>query len=269
MPFSSRGGFLSQPAAAAGGSRREGAASTNPSQTYIASGGSSTSATEVKFGTKSYYASTNGTEIYTTQNPGFMSYGTGDFCIEWWINIPTLVGHGASSDFCSNNVYQGFGWRLGRRFNNSGLSSGGLAKYINCFARGFADLEYWDISTGTSGPSTWQTNTWYFCVLQRKNANMVFWLDGIKKTRAANNATYSADTFNFTNSTTSNSRMYLGTADGGNGAGPIYIDEMCWSNSWRYDDTGDFTDIPTAPFIVDTYTEQLMHFDGSFANATS
>jgi len=226
MPFASRGGFLAQPAAASGG-RRTGAADTNAAQTWIANSGSTTSTTAAKYGSSSYYSSSNTTEIRTSNNPTFMNYGTGDFTIEWYHYIPQLSGHGASSDFCSQNITQGFGWRLARRYNNSGLNSGTSAKYINCFARGFADLEYWDISTGTSGPSSWQTNTWYYCVFQRKNNNMAFWLDGVLKTRAANNLNYSADTFNFASSSGAN-LINLGTADGANGC-VIYIDEMCWS----------------------------------------
>lgn len=265
MPFASRGGFLAQPAAASGG-RRTGAASTNASLTWNANSGSTTSTTAAKYGSSSYYSSTATTEIYTQNNPAIMNYGTGDFTIEWYHYIPQLSGHGASSDFCSNNIYQGFGWRLARRYNNSGLNTGTGAKYINCFARGFADLEYWDISTGTSGPSSWQTNTWYYCVFQRKSGNMAFWLDGVLKNRAANSGSYSADTFNFVSSNAS-SLINLGTADGGNGC-VIYIDEMCWSNTWRYDDTGDITTLPSAAFTVDEYTSQLMHMEGADGGTT-
>ena len=262
MPFASRGGFLAQPAAVSGG-RREGAASTNTGMTWGANSGSTTSTTYAKYGSSSYYTSTNSTEIYTPNNPSFMNYGTGDFCIEWYMYIPTLAGHSASCDLTSQNVTQGFGYRLGRRYNNSGLGSGASAKYINIFARGYADLEYWDISTGSSGDATWQTGKWYFCVMQRKNANMSFFLDGVLKPVAGiNHASFTGDTFNFASST-AGTNVNWGTADGGNGAGPIYTDEVCFSNTWRYDDTGDITTLPSAAFTVDEYTDMLLHMEGS------
>ena len=90
---------------------------------------------------------------------------------------------------------------------------------------------------------------------------MAFWLDGVLKNRAPNSGTYSADTFNFVSSNAS-TVINLGTADGSNGC-VIYIDEMCWSNTWRYDDSGDITTLPSAPFTVDEYTDQLMHMEGA------
>jgi len=263
MPFASRGGFFAQPAAAGG--RREGAADTNAAVTWGASSGSTTSTTYAKYGSSSYYASTNSTEIYSANNVSFMNFGTGDFCIEMYIYINSLSGHSASCDVCSANTYQGFGFRLARRYNNSGLGTGTSAKYLNCFARGFADLDYWDISTGTSGDATWQTGKWYYLVLQRKSSNMAFWVDGILKTKQNNGS--SADTFNFS-SLNASTNVNLGTADGGNGAGPIYIDEVCWSNSWRYDDTADIDTLPSSAFTVDEYTGQLLHMEGTNGGTT-
>ena len=68
--------------------------------------------------------------------------------------------------------------------------------------------------------------------------------------------------------------MKIGTADGGDGVGPCYIDEICFSNTYRYDDTTLDIPVPTAAFTLDSYTTQLLHMDGSnggttFTNETS
>tara|TARA_R110000803_G_scaffold40893_4_gene88109 strand:- start:38 stop:856 length:819 start_codon:yes stop_codon:yes gene_type:complete len=272
MPFASRGGFLSQPAAAAGNTRRVGAASTNASQTWASGTGPKTDTSIKKFGTASTNFSVNTYEIYATGGADFMSYGTDDFCIEWWHYIDSLSGHSASSDMCSLNKSGGMGWRFARGYNASGLGAGTNAKWINMFARGMADLEAWDITTGTSG-APWAAGQWYFCVWQRKSGATAFWLDGVLKSVGHTNSGGSG-TRNFSVQTAT-TPVNLGTADGGNGAGPIHIDEMCWSNTWRYaDQSSDLDAIPSAPFTVDEYTTQLLHMDGSnggtsWTNATS
>jgi hypothetical protein len=72
----------------------------------------------------------------------------------------------------------------------------------------------------------------------------------------------------------SGTNIKIGTADGGNGVGPAYIDEICFSNTYRYEETDEDIPVPTAAFTVDSYTTQLLHMDGSnggttFENATS
>ena len=276
MPFASRGGFLHQPAAAAAGGRRTGAADTNASLTWTAESGETTQVEYKKYGTASYYTASNSGSIYSANQPTIMNYGTGDFTIEWYMYLTTLSGQSASCDVMSlDNPSGAFGFRLAKRYNNLGLGSGSNAKYINVFARGIADLEYWDISTGSSGDSTWQTGKWYYCVLQRKSANIAFWLDGVLKPVAGiNHGSLTADTYNF-QSAGSGHNIKWGTADSSsNGVSGVYFDEVCWSNSWRYDDSGDISTLPSSAFSVDEYTSQLLHMDGSdggtsFTNATS
>jgi len=269
MPFAARGGFFAQPAAAAGG-RREGAADTNSSLTWTANAGSTTSSTYAKYGSTSLYSSTTTSEIYTANNPGIMNYGTGDFTLEWYMYFDTLVGQSSSCDVMSNDTAGGFGFRLAKQYNAEGLSTGATAKWLNIFARGQADLDRWDISTGTSGDSTWQTGKWYYCVLQRKSSNLAFWLDGVLKTKV-DGPDGTGDSRNFASSTAS-SDIQIGTADGSNGV-KFYTDEWCWSNSWRYDDSGDIATLPSEAFTVDEFTDQLMHMEGtdggtSFSNDT-
>lgn len=241
--------------------RREGSASTNSSLSWTSTG-AVTSTAQYQFGTASEYCSDGNAEIITGFNPGFMNYGTGDFTIEWWMRIPTLSGHTSSCDLLSNNITGGFGIRLAQSYNNNGLSSAN-PKYLNIFARSQADLDYWTMS------SNWAINTWYFCVMQRKSATLSFWRNGVLQTRSGSGGS----TRNFASSTSA-SQVLIGTADGGNGAGPIYIDEICFSNTYRYSDTAGAIPVPTAPFSVDTYTTQLLHMDGAnngttFTNATS
>jgi len=243
--------------------RRAGTASTNASQSWSAVS-SSTSTSYYKFGTASQYVPSSGSYIYTSAgSPTFMDYGTGDFCIEWWIYIPSVgsgSGHSASCDLLSNDTSGGFGIRLAQSYNSLGLSSGS-PQYLNIFARQQADLDYWAI-----GGSGWVAAQWNFCALQRKGTDMSFWYNGQIVTRSGSGG----GTRNFSSGTT----IRVGTADGSNGVGLAYIDEVCWSNTYRYSDPNSNIPVPTAAFTVDSYTTQLMHMDGTnggttFTNATS
>jgi hypothetical protein len=239
--------------------RRVGTASTNASVTYT-SNGAVTSTGQFKYGTASEFANAFTDDIETTGgSPTFMDYGTGEFTIEFWIYIPTVgSGHSNSCDLLSNNTSGGFGIRLAQSFNTNGLNSG--AQYINIFARAQADLDYWTL------PSTWPAGQWNFVVLQRKGTDMSCWVNGSVITRSGSGG----GTRNFASGTS----IRIGTADSNNGIGPAYIDEVCFSNTYRYTNISADTPVPTAPFTVDTYTTQLLHMDGtnggtSFTNATS
>jgi hypothetical protein len=259
--FAARFAFQSPQAAAVANARRTGSASTNASQSWAANG-AVTSTAQYQFGTASEYVSTSSQDIYTNSgSPTFMNYGTGEFTIEWWIYIPSLASHSASCDLLSNDVSGGFGIRLAQSYNTNGLSSGS-PQYINIFARAQADLDYWTL------PTNWPTGQWNFCALQRKGTTMSFWLNGTLCTNTPNGG----GTRNFSSNSSNNIRV--GTADSGNGVGSAYIDECCWSNTYRYTDTTAAIPVPTAAFTVDSYTTQLMHMDGTnggttFTNATS
>lgn len=246
--------------------RRTGTASTNASVVWTASG-VTVSTAQAAFGTGSWYGTTNGSNLFSEVNTTFMNYGTGEFCIEWWFYLSSMSGHGSSSDLLANdNAAGGFGIRLAKKYNDSGLSSAD-PKYINIFARQQADLDYWTLD------SNWTTGQWYFCALQRKGTTMSFWRNGILQTNSGY-WTAPGGTRNFTSST-STKRVRIGNADGSNGVAPnSYIDEICFSNTYRYEDTTSNIPVPTEPFTVDSYTTQLLHMDGTngsttFTNATS
>jgi hypothetical protein len=248
--------------------RRTGGSSTNASQTWTASG-AVTSTSQFKFGTASEYVSTSSQYIQTSSpTPTFMNYGTGDFTIEWWIYIPSTgvsSGHSPSSDLLSQDLAGGFGVRLAQRYDTNGLNTSS-PQYINIFARAQADLSYWTL------PTNWPTSQWVFCALQRKGTTLSFWLNGTLCTRS-DGPDGSGATRNFA-SAGGGSTVKIGTADGANGVGPAYIDEICFSNTYRYDDTTIDIPVPTAAFNLDSYTTQLLHMDGSnggttFTNVTS
>lgn len=248
--------------------RRTGSASSNSSVTYTASG-AVTSTAEFKYGTASMNLSSASGNQYITSTGGtrtFMNYGTGEFSIEWWIYIPSVGGggstHTASCDLLANDTAGGFGIRLAQRYDVNGLRTGS-AQYINIFARAQKDLSYWTL------PTTWPAGQWNFCAMQRKGTTLSFWLNGTLCTRS-DGPDGNGGSEDFDSGTT----IRIGTADGSNGVGPAYIDEMCFSNTYRYTDTTIDIPVPTAPFTVDSYTTQLLHMDGTnggttFTNATS
>ena len=247
--------------------RRTAAASTNASQTYTASG-AVTSTTQFKFGTASEYVATTSDYIYTSAGtPTYMDFGTGDFCIESWVYITgTTPGTGrtpySTSDVMSLDTPGGFGFRLGQSFGGGSLTTT-TPKYINIFARAQADLDSWTL------PSNWVSGQWYFLVIQRKSAVTAAWLNGVVLTKTD----AGGGTRNFASNGGSDT-IKIGTADGSNGIGPAYIDELCVSNTYRYTNQTANIPVPTAAFTVDAYTTQLMHMDGAnggttFTNATS
>jgi hypothetical protein len=225
-----------------------------------------TSTAQFKFGTASEYVSANNQDIYTSAGtPTFMDYGTGEFTIELWLYITGTIGTGRTSTTADvlalDNTSGAFGFRLAQDYSNGSLSSS-TPKYVNIFARGQADLDYWTL------PSNWTGNTWHFLVLQRKGTTVSCWLDGSLLPRSGSGG----GTRNFSSNT--GQPIRVGTADTSNGVGPCYIDECCWSNTYRYTDTTASIPVPTAAFTVDSYTTQLMHMDGTnggttFTNATS
>jgi hypothetical protein len=242
--------------------RRTGTSSTNASQDWDDSS-AVTSTAQSKFGTASEYVADDNDYIYTTTTtPTFMDYGTGEFCIEFWIYIPSLSGHGQSCDVLSNDTSGGFAIRLAKAFNDSGLSSGD-PKYINIFARGQADLDYWTL------PANWPTGSWNFVAIQRKGTTMSCWVNGTLLPKSGPSP--DGGTRNFASAT---GDIKVGTASASNGVGEAYIDEVCWSNTYRYDNLSAGIPVPTAAFTLDSYTTQLMHMDGSnggttFTNETS
>jgi len=258
------------PQAAGGGSnaRRNGSASTNASLTYTAEYSATTSTTQYKFGTASQRLVNTQSDIISGST-SVLAVGSSDFTVEFWVWIDSLSNHSASCDAWSHDVGFGLGCRLAQRYDTNGLS-GGSPQYINIFARGQADLDYWTL------PSNWPTGQWNFVAIQRKGSDVSCWVEGTLLSRADGpNGTASGYTFS---STAGQNR--IGTADGGNGLGPssgsnyVYIDEFCVSNTYRYTDTSAAIPVPTAAFTVDSYTTQLLHMDGSnggttFTNATS
>jgi hypothetical protein len=242
--------------------RLVGTASTNASVTYTATSPAETSTATFKYGTASGYSSNaTGRITATADTRDYLDFGTGDFTMEWWHNISS--GSVRVSEFISNNnTGGGFGCRYAREYGTDKLGSAN-AKYFNVYARGQADLDYWTL------PANWSLDTWTFMVLQRRSATMQLWVDGVlqSRTNGPNGTMASRNLLSGTNIT------ILGDSDG-NGVGPFYIDELCVSKGtarYAYDLP---IKVPSSPFTVDSYTSQLMHFDGtnggtSFTNATA
>jgi Concanavalin A-like lectin/glucanases superfamily len=262
MPFAARQGYFSAVVAEAN-ARRVGTSSTNASLTWTASG-VTTSDTQYKFGNASARISSVTSEI-ASASTNILSVGTTDFTVEFWIYIDSLSNHGQSCDVFALDTNTGFGARLAQSFNTNGLSSAN-PKYLNIYARNIADLDYWDLG------ANWPIDQWNFVVIQRIGGDFAAWVNGtlLSKSNASSN-------YNFT---TNSGTVNIGTADGGNGVGPVtgtdyvWIDEFCVSNTYRYTDQNANIPVPTAAFTLDSYTTQLLHMDGTdggttFTNETS
>ena len=272
--LAARFAFQSPAPATVVNARRVGTSSTNSATTYTAYtvlyNTAQTDTDVYKFGSSSmllpkvasgagqpynsYIQTTGGTR-------NWMDFGTSDFTVEWWQYIESpLSNHSGGTELLGlDQTSGGFAIRLAKEYGTGGLGSG-TPYYISVFARGQADLDYWTL------PSDWATNTWIFCAIQRKSGVMSCWIDGVLQTKTD----LGAGSRNFTSGT----NIKIGTVDGSNGMAPGNIDEFCVSNTWRYSDPADDIPVPTAAFTLDSYTTQLMHFEGSdggttFDNTTS
>jgi hypothetical protein len=246
--------------------RRVGTASTNASLTWTATG-ATTSTTQQKFGTASERLTTI-SQYIASANTTIGGMGTTDFTIECFIWLDGLSSHSQSCDVYSHDTSFGFGFRLAQSYQTGGLSSTiPPPKYLNVFARGQADLDYWTL------PSNWSTGTWNFVVIQRKSGIFTAWLNGSVLPKSNASSSYNFDT--------ATAPLRIGAADntgieglGASNPNYAYIDEFCISNTYRYDNVTAPIPVPTAAFTVDSYTVQLMHMDGTnggttFTNATS
>lgn len=179
--------------------------------------------------------------------------GTGDFCIEGWVRKPAARNTTNTGDPIVNNASGGLGIRFGRGYNSGGFN------YLSLFARGQADLDY--------AAFTWPDDTWCHWAVQRKSGTISFRANGNKLSISGGSG---GGARNF--AAPSSSDLSIGSYNNGGTSDETmrsYMDEMCVSNSWRYDDTYSTYTIPTAAFAVDTITDMLIHFDSSLTTAAT
>jgi len=182
--------------------------------------------------------------------------GTGDFCIEGWIWVPSGHNRALTGDMISFNVSSGTGG-LGIRFG-AGYNTGGF-NHMQIWARGQADLDTCDF--------VWPTETWCHWAVQRKSSVISFWADGNQLTRY-NGPSGTAATRSFASGT---AQLTIGSYDNGGSTDETirsWVDEICVSNSWRYDDSESTYTVPTSAFVTDEYTDLLIKFDYNLSTAT-
>ena len=252
--------------ATAAGSRRTGTVSTIGTITFSAYNSASFSTTKSKFGAGSLDLETSNKVLYRDTyasgtngsggTGGGWPTGTGDFCIEGWVWIPSGRAAGTGDPICFNLVGStgGLSVRFGAGYNSGGVNN------LSIWARGLADLDYAAI--------TWPTNTWTHWAVQRKSAVISLWANGNKLTRT-NGPNGTAASYNFAAGT---AQLTIGSYNNSGGTDETVkasLDEICASNSWRYDDSLSTYQVPVDPFVVDQYTCLLIHADSSLTTAAS
>lgn len=237
--------------------RRTGAADTLSTFTFSGLNGATYTTSYAQFGAGSadlVSAGNNRLFQYSSWSGPFPS-GTGDFCIEGWVYPPAARGTASTGDPIVNNQTGGLGIRFGSGYNTGGFN------YLSLFARGQADLDY--------VPFSWPTDTWTHWAVQRKSGAMTFWIAGNKYD---NSTPGSGGSGGGARNFAAPSSALLSIGSYGNGGTTdetmrSYLDEICVSNSWRYDPSYSTYTIPTAAFTVDEYTDMLIHFDSSLTTA--
>ena len=239
--------------------RRTGTAASITPITFSAYNSANYSTAKAKFGAGSLDLEASNKVLYysnysSSGTGGGWPTGTGDFCIEGWTWIPSGRAAG-TGDPISFNVSGGLGVRFGAGYNSGGVN------YISIWARGQADLDY--------AAFTWPTNAWCHWAVQRKSASISIWANGVKLSSQPNASFGSAASRNFAAGT---AQLTIGSYDNGGGTDETVkasMDEICVSNSWRYDDSQSSYQVPSAAFTVDQYTCLLIHADSSLTTAAT
>lgn len=222
---------------------------TNPTIGMTAS--SATTQTGVKkFGTASMLISSNSGYIQNTSGDyAWWPSGTGSWTIQWWMYVPSAVASGTSRHVCSNEETSGgLGIRLGTSYNNGGINA------LNIFARGQADLEYWNY--------TWTRDTWQFVSVCRNGTNVYFHVDGVRQTSGGGTG---AGTRNFV-ATSGLNKIQIGNS-GDVGLNGIYLDDFQVFKSTALYTSADYTP-PASEAGLITGTTALFNMNGS-NNGTS
>jgi len=243
--------------AATSTTRRTTAAATLGTFTFSGINGATytTSLSQFGGGSLDLVSAGNNRSIEKTAWSGPYPSGTGDFCIEGWVYKPAARGTATTGDAIVNNITAsggGLGIRFGQGYNTGGFN------YLSLFARGSADLEY--------AAFTWPSDAWCHWAVQRKSSTISFWANGNKLTTSGGSGG-GARNFAAPSSATLSIGSYNQT--GTDETMRSYLDEMCVSNSWRYDDTKSTYTVPTSAFVVDTITDMLIHFDSSLTTAAT
>lgn len=239
--------------------RRVGAAATLSTITFSAYNSANYSTSKAAFGAGSLDVEADNKLIYynnysSSSTGGGWPTGTGDFCIEAWLWIPSGRSRTATGDLVALNYDGGLGIRIGNGYN------AGSFNFIQIWARGQADLD--------RASYNWPNETWVHMAAQRKSSTITFWANGNRLTRQ-NGPNGTAATRNFPTGT---SQLTIGSYNNGGGTDETmkcWIDELCVSNSWRYDDSKTTYVVPTSAFTVDEYTNLLIHFDSNLTTAAS
>jgi len=239
--------------APAANTRRTTAAATLSTFTFTGYNSANYSTAKAQFGAGSLDITGSTQIIQYGSWSGPFPNGTGDFCVEGWVWIPAAHSNTATGDPICNNVSGGLCIRFGTGYNSGNFNA------LSLFARGQADLDYAAI--------TWPRDQWVHWAVQRKSSTMSFWANGNKLAITGGSG---GGARNFASPSSSN--LSMGSYDNGGSSDETmksWMDEVCVSNSWRYDDTQSTYVVPTSAFAVDTITDMLIHFDSSLTTAGS
>lgn len=230
---------------------------TNPTIGMTAVSTAVTSTAQFKYGNASMTMTNNSSYIQNTSGAyNWWPSGTGSWTIQWWQYIPSAVSSGTSRHICSNEESTGgLGLRFGTQYNTGGLNA------INIFARGQADLEYWN--------STWTRDTWQFVSVTRNGTNVYVHVDGVSLGAASGGS--GAGTRNFV-ATTGLNKIQIGNS-GDVGLNGIYIDDFQVFQSTAKYTSASYTP-PASQAVLTTGTTALFNMNGtnggtSFPNVTS
>lgn len=238
--------------------RRTGTAATLSTVSFTGINGGNFSTSKAQFGAGALDVSGSNSLIFSGAYSGPWPTGTGDFCVEGWTWIPLARSSTQTGDPLALDVTTS-GGAIAVRFGNAYVA--GDFDYIQLFARGQADLD--------RAPISWPRDQWVHWAVQRKSSEISLWADGNKLTRE-NGPSGTAATRSFAGPNGSGSVTIGSYAPGGTEESlQAWLDEVCVSDSWRYDPAFETYTVPTQAFVVDEFTNMLIHFDSSLTSASS
>jgi hypothetical protein len=151
--------------------------SSGNGRTLTAQGNAASSATKAKFGTKSLFSDGNDRFFISgSQGQTYLNCGTGDFCVDFWINFSSIT--------TDNQYFFGTGSYTGSTGSRQWLNyayDAGVSGTLNDSRIKFLDDPNGNGFPGFGVNQVLSNDVWYHFALTRSGTAMKLYIDGVEK----------------------------------------------------------------------------------------
>ena len=203
---------------------------------------------QFKFGNSSLRLHSNSNAVgLTIQDHSDWATGTGSFTLEAWVRWNTNPGHIALWDQFQDDNNRIMIWMENNTTGLSRIEVRNAGSFV--YAYNWQNGNFTPLNSGQ----------WYHIAIVRNGSNDPEWFtDGVARTNRSLTSGSAGNSFpDFS------IPFSIGQGSGGSGAFDGWIDEFRFSNTARW--TSNFTP-PTTPYLTDSNTKLLLHFEGDDAS---